>query len=72
MTCNKCGGKIGGPVTFSQGLACGMSCEYSFCFSFVPVSSESFASAWNTSKSDRLTETYPGERKFPKGKFVKL
>lgn len=56
MTCSKCGGNTGGPVTFSHGFAVGMVCEYSFC-ALLMASSLSLASAWNTSKSDLRTET---------------
>lgn len=54
MTCSKCGGSTGGPAP--HGLSIGISWLYSFCALFA-LSSLSFAKAWNTSKSDCLTET---------------
>lgn len=56
ITCNKWGGNIGGPDTFSHGLVCGTSWEYSLSALFTAFSL-SLAKAWNTSKSDWRTDT---------------
>lgn len=47
ITCRRWGGKIGGPVVFSQGLLAGISCPKSFWDSSLEFSL-SLAKAWNT------------------------